>query len=126
MSNVILRVETAPFPGRVTVLEAGGVLVKLPDLLSTIHDTPPRVVLVQVRVAGLPVPPLEAFQINCTLKTVTAACGFMISMVITGLAIDILISLVVILPQPVAIVGVAVGVNVGVGVNVFVGVAEGV
>ena len=120
MSNVILRVETAPFPGRVTVLEAGGVLVKLPDLLSTIHDTPPRAVLVQVNAAGLPVPPVAAFQINCTLETVTAVCGFVIFMLITGLLTDILIALVVMLPQPVATVG------VGVGVNVLVGVADGV
>jgi hypothetical protein len=126
LSKVILMVETAPFPGIVTVLEAGGVLVKLPDLLSTIHETPPRVVLVQVKVAGLPVPPLAAFQINLTLETVTAVCGFVISMLITGLLMDILIALVVILPQPATSVGVAVGVNVEVGVGVMVGVADGV
>jgi hypothetical protein len=119
-------VETVLFPGIVTVVEAGGVLVKLPELLSTIHATPARVVLVQVKVAGLPVPPLAAFQTNWTLETVTAVCGFVMVMLITGLLMDILIALVVILPQPAATVGVAVGVNVGVGVNVFVGVAEGV
>jgi hypothetical protein len=110
----------------VTVVDAGGVLVKLPDLLSTIHDTPARVVLVQVRVAGLPVPPLAAFHTNWTLETVTAVCGFVISMLITGLLMDILIALVVMLSQPVATVGVAVGVNVEVGVGVMVGVADGV
>jgi hypothetical protein len=113
-------VETVLFPGIVTVVEAGGVLVKLPDLLSTIHDTPARVVLVQVRVAGLPVPPLAAFQINCTLETVTAAWGFVIVILITGLLMDILISLGLMLPQPATTVAVAVG------VDVLVGVADGV
>lgn len=119
-------VETAPFPGIVTVLEAGGVLVKLPDLLSTIHWTPPRVVLVQVKVAGLPVPPVAAFHTNWTLETVTAVCGFVIVMLITGLLTDILIGPGVIFPQPVTTVGVGVGVNVEVGVGVIVGVADGV
>ena len=100
--------------------------MKLPDLLSTIHDAPARVVLVQVKVAGFPVPPLTAFHTNWTLETVTAVCGFVISILITGLPMDILIALGVILPQPSATVGVAVGVNVGVGVNVLVGVEDGV
>jgi hypothetical protein len=126
LSNVIVILETALFPGIVTVVEAGGVLVKLPDLLSTIHITSARVVLVQVKVAGMPVPPLAAFHTNWTLETVTAVCGFVIVMLITGLLIDILIALVVMLPQPVATVGVAVGVNVEVGVTVMVGVADGV
>ena len=71
-------------------------------------------------------PPVAAFHINWTLETVTAVCGFVIFMLITGLLMDILIALVVMLPQPSATVGVAVGVKVEVGVGVMVGVADGV
>ena len=91
--------------------------MKLPELLSTTHIAPARVVLVQVKVAGLPVPPLAAFHTRWTLETVTAVCGFVIFMLITGLLTDILMALVVKLPQPVTTVGVAVGVNVLVGVG---------
>lgn len=82
--------------------------------------------LVQVNVAGLPVPPLAAFHINWTLETVTAACGFVIVMLITGLLMDILMGPGMILSHPVTMVGVTVGVNVEVGVDVIVGVEDGV
>jgi len=121
-------VDIVLFPGMVRVVE--GVIVKpLPAVLLSIQNVYPRLTLFSVKVLGLPVPPVEEFQVTWTSRTVIVSCGLMIVILIVLLlppAPGTEIELALILPHPGTAVGVVVGVKVSVGVGVIVGVLEGV
>ena len=106
-------------PGIVTV--EAGVIVRSPELLLPVQNVPARLAVCKIK-GLLPGPPVVAFHLTRTSRTVIESCGLMIVRLIVGLPPGIYIELAQMLSQPGIGVDVEVGVNVMVGVKVVVGI----